>query len=579
MSANKKKKYSILSLLKPYKGLLSLLLLLAILSNTLNLILPKIIEKAIDSFKSGHFQLKEISLWFLGVTFIILLFSYLQNMSQIYTSEKVARDLRRQLSDKLSLQTFRFIQKSDPNKLLTNLTSDIDAIKNFVAQAIVSIISSIILIIGASILLLSINWRLGLLVLLIIPIIAGTFGFVFNKVRHLFKQSQQVMDHLNKVISEAILGAPLIRVLNAQINEYDKFIVESGAAKNLGISIVRLFALLLPVIVFTANLGQLIVLALGGRFVIQGSMTLGEFAAFNSYIAILIFPILIIGFMSNIIARATASHDRIVGILTAEDSFTGGDYRHPLQGNIEVNNLSLSYGEKQVLKNISFSISPHTKTAIIGPTAAGKTQLLYALSTLVQPQEGTIYYDGVSLEQYQYDELMEQIGLVFQDAIIFNLSLRENIAFNKAVSEEDLQTAIETAALSDLIRQLPEGLDTIISERGGSLSGGQKQRIMLARALAGRPKLLFLDEFTARVDSTTEKEILSQLFKNYPDITLISITQSLAPIQGYDQIILLMEGELVQKGTHQELMDSSPEYIQIFESQKSINNYQKSTTD
>ncbi|MBO9618038.1 MAG: ABC transporter ATP-binding protein [Niabella sp.] len=567
-------KPSIFLMLKPYRGLILFLLLLALASNGLTLVIPKIFQSAIDDFSKGRFQVRQVALYFLEASVLILIFTYLQSLIQTYTSERVARDLRQQLADKISRQTNVFIQETSPHKLLTNITSDVNAVKTFVSQAIVNIISSVILIIGTAILLLNINWRLGLLVLCVIPVIAVTFMLIFKKIKNLFRRSQEVIDQLNKIINESILGAALIRVLNAQFQEYNKFMEASGEAKNLGLSILRLFATLIPIIVFTANLARLAVVAVGGHYAILGSMTMGEFAAFNSYIAILIFPIILIGFMSNLIARASASYARIRQVLTAPDTAEGGNFRKELEGAIDVRDLTVAFGEKKALNGISFEVAPGSRTAIIGPTAAGKTQLFYALTTLTKPQQGTICYDAVPIETYDQQVLLRQTGLVFQDAIIFNMSLRENIAFNAEVTDNDLQKAIRTAELSEFVAALPQGLDTVVSERGASLSGGQKQRVMLARALAGNPKVLLLDEFTARVDRSTEQRIWKNVSENYPGITIISITQNLAPVKDYEQIILLMEGDLVAKGTHEQLLKSSPEYNQIYQSQQSLNNYQ-----
>ena len=562
-------KPNIFKILKPYSGMISGLLFLALLSNGLNLVIPKLIQFGIDDFTKGTFDMRQIITWFSIAAILIFVFSYLQGIIQTYASERVARDMRKKLASKISQQDYVYIQDITPGKLLTNLTSDVDAIKMFVAQAIVTIVSSIVLIIGASILLLNINWRLGLMVLLIIPIIATTFFVVFKKVKTLFKKTQEVIDWLNKVINESILGAALIRVLNAQFTEYNKFMDASGEAKNLGLSILRLFATLIPIIVLTSNLARLAVLAVGGHFVINSSMTLGEFAAFNSYIAILIFPIIMIGFMSNVIARASASYQRIHNTLEAPNFVDKGTITTTVKGDIQLENVSVYYGENPALKNISFAIKGGTKTAIIGPTAAGKTQLLYLLTTLIKPKEGAIFYDDININDYSKAALLSQIGLVFQDSIIFNMSLRENIAFNSEVTEADLQKAIETAELSDFINTLPQGLDTIVSERGSSLSGGQKQRIMLARALAINPKILLLDDFTARVDTLTENKISHNVIQNYPGITLVSVTQKIDPIKNYDQIIVIMEGELIAGGKHEYLMQHSPEYVQIYHSQKS----------
>jgi ATP-binding cassette subfamily B protein len=239
-----------------------------------------------------------------------------------------------------------------------------------------------------------------------------------------------------------------------------------------------------------------------------------------------------------------------------------------------VKNVTVNFGQKIALKDVSFSVKAGSKTAIIGPTAAGKTQLLYLLTGLLAPTSGNIYFDGKNVNEYDKESLHSQVGFVFQDSAMFNLSLRENIAFSNTVKDEYVEKAIETAELKDYIDALPEKLDTIVSERGTSLSGGQKQRIMLARALALNPKILLLDDFTSRVDANTEKKILSNIAKNYPELTLISVTQKISSIEHYDQIILLMEGELLATGTHKQLMKTSPEYVQIFDSQKSTNQYE-----
>ena len=562
-------KPNIFKILKPYSGMISALLFFALLSNGLNLVIPKIIQFGIDDYSKGVLNMRKIITWFSVAAGLIFIFTYIQSIIQTFASEKVARDMRGKLASKISEQDYAYIQDTTPAKLLTNLTSDVDAIKMFVSQAIVSIVSSLILIIGASILLLNINWRLGLIVLLIIPIIAITFFLIFKKVKTLFRKTQEVIDWLNKVINESILGAALIRVLNAQFTEYNKFMDASGEAKNLGLSILRLFATLIPIIVLTSNLARLAVLGIGGHFVIINNMTLGEFAAFNSYIAILIFPIIMIGFMSNVIARASASYQRIHQTLESPDFVDKGTVTSSVKGDIKVENVSFFYGMNPALKNISFNINRGTKNAIIGPTAAGKTQLLYLLTTLIKPKEGEILFDDININDYNREALLRRTGLVFQDSIIFNMTLRENIAFNSDVTEDDLQKAISTAELNDFIKTLPKGLETIVSERGSSLSGGQKQRIMLARALAINPTLLLLDDFTARVDTLTEQKISQNVQKNYPGITLISVTQKIDPIRDYDQIIVLMEGELIAKGKHEYLMQHSPEYVQIYQSQKS----------
>lgn len=563
------------SLLKPYRGLITLLAFLALLSNGLNLVLPKIIAAAIDAFVGHQLNMHHIIVEFLEVTAGVFILGYLQSIVQTYASEKVARDLRTRLAEKISRQSYEFLQNTSPSKLLTNLTADVDSIKTFISQAIVSIASSLVIIIGASALLLSINWKLGLIVMAIIPIIGITFYVVLRKVRALFLKAREVIDWLNKVINESILGAAIIRVVNSQQLEYNKFLDANKKALGIGLSILRLFASLIPVIIFTANMATLSILAMGGHFVITGTMSLGNLSAFNNYLAMLIFPILVIGFMSNVIAQASASYARISGVLNAPDPVETGTLKDALEGEIAVKDVSLNYKDKTVLKDITFTVAAGSRTAIIGPTAAGKTQLLHLLTALSRPNTGSIEYDGHPIADYEKETFHKQVGFVFQDSIIFNMSIRENIAFNETVTEADMQKAIDTAELHDFIDSLPDKLETVVSERGTSLSGGQKQRIMLARALAINPRVLLLDDFTARVDTNTEQKILENVRRNYPGITLLSVTQKIASIEDYQQIILLMEGEIIASGTHQELMQTCPEYVQIYQSQRSTSHYEQ----
>jgi ATP-binding cassette subfamily B protein len=569
-----KKKAGLFSVLGPYKGIVTLLIIIALAGSGVNLLIPKIIARAIDSLSASEFRAGTVITEFLLAGFGIFLFTLLQGILQVLTAERVARDLRNKVAHKISKQSYSYVVKSNPSKFLTNLTSDMDSVKMFVSQAFVGIISSLFVIIGAAVLLLTINWKLALAVLGIVPVISTAFFIVFQKVRVLFKKSREVIDALNRIINESILGAALIRVLNSQQAENQKFLEKNVESRELGLSIVRLFSILVPIIMFVSNLAVVTILALGGHYVVIGTLTLGNFAAFNSYLIMLIFPVMMIGFMSNIIASASASYERIRQVLNATPPEKDGPIQSDIRGDIILKDIQLSYGEKPILRNISFSVEAGSKTAIIGPTAGGKSQLLYLISNLVPPDEGSLELDGISMEKYSREVFHRHMGIVFQDSVIFNMTLRENIAFSDTVTEEAMWKAIETAELGEYIRALPEKLATRVSERGTSLSGGQKQRIMLARALSLDPKILLLDDFTSRVDRQTENKILCNIENNYPDLTLLSVTQKIAPVKHFDQIILLMEGEIIASGTHKDLLERSPEYMQIYSSQKTTLHYE-----
>jgi ATP-binding cassette subfamily B protein len=568
-------KPNLFSILKPYSWLTAGLILLGFATNGLNLILPKIIAKGVDIYAQTNAIATNIIWEFFFVALGTFLFAYFQSIAQTYASEKVARDLREQIVAKISQQSYTYVQKLGSGKLLTNLTSDIDNIKNFVGQAVVSIISSVFLVIGAAVLMLMIDWRLGLAVLATLPFITVAFGLVFSKLKPIFKKSQEVIDWLNKIINESVLGAAIVRVLNSKDSENTKFVEANTQATELGIKTVRMFAITFPVINFIANMAILVILLLGGHFIIVGSLTIGNFTAFVAYLGIIIFPLIMIGFLSNSISRASASYARIFDTLHAEAKEETGTITTPLRGDIELNNVAVEIGEKCILRDVSFKLKAGSRTAILGPTAAGKTHLLYLLIGILPPTAGTVLYDGKPITEYDVEALHKQVGIVFQDSIMFNMSLRENIAFSKTVTDADLKKAVETAELADFVESLPGKLDAMVMERGTSLSGGQKQRIMLARALALNPRVLLLDDFTARVDTATEQKILANVRANYPEITLVSVTQKIASIEDYDNIILLMEGEVLAQGTHKQLMKMSPEYVQIYDSQKSTNHYEE----
>lgn len=557
------------SFFRKYLRFLIPLIITATLANSLGLIIPALISKHIDIYQMlGSYNLNLILLELVGLTIAVAVFTLLQSALATFIAEKMAYDLRDQLAKKIAQQSFHYVSTTTVAKLLTIITSDVDGIKGLISQGIVAIFSALLILIGSSIALLSIDIKLALITLTIIPLIAISFSFIFGRIGKLFRAGQENLEKINKVVNESIIAASLVRVLNAEEQEKEKFDVVNNRSHDIGLSIVKGFASLFPIINLLANTSTLLILWFGGLKTISGELTLGNFAAFFAYASMLLAPVFIIAFISTTMSRAFISWQRINSVLLAPLEEVNGTITTPVIGKISFDKVSLAYSEKDVLKHISFTIQPGSKTAIVGPVSAGKSQILYLIARLIQPTTGAISIDDKPLTDYERDTLMRAIGLVFQDSVILNTTVRENIQLHESVDEESLQKAIQTAQLEDLIANLSEGLETQISERGSNLSGGQKQRLMLARALALNPRVLLLDDFTARVDRTTEKEIIDAIQKNYPNLTLVSITQKIEPIKTYDQIIVLMEGELIASGTHEELLANSLEYQQICESQK-----------
>ena len=560
---------NILNLLKPYWWLLVSVLVASLVNNGLGLFLPKIAAEIIDSLGKTSFDWGKTVMVLGVITILIFVFALAQSILQTLMAESLARDLRRKLMEKISSQNFVFVNKITPEKLLTILTSDVDNIKQAMTVGLVQIFSSIIMIVGSTVLLLGINMKLGLMVLLIVPIIGVIFVFLFGKIRKYFVKSQKVIDQLNRVISESIVASGLIRILNSQKRELEKFDEQNSTSKTIGMSILRLFSTLIPLIGLLANAAMTVILLVGGKFILAGSFTVGGLLAFNSYVYMLIFPVVVLGFISNILARAMTSIQRVTEVLESSDTNDFGELEKAIKGKITFEKVNLSFGDKQVLKNINLEIKAGQRTAILGPTGAGKTQLFYLLSGLINPDKGKILIDDVPIKKYSQKCLSEQLGLVFQDSSIFNTSIRDNIDFGKKADIDEMEKILKTAAIKDFVESLPEGLETKITERGSNLSGGQKQRLTLARALAIGPKILLLDDFTARVDKATEKDIMRELRENYQDITQVLIAQQISSVIDFDQIIFLMEGEVLACGTHKELLEKCPEYEQLYSLQMS----------
>lgn len=563
------KQETLVSFLKDFKLLIFAVVLLSLIVNVLTLILPRINARVIDSLQNLTYNKDEALMLFGVITTVILILTLVQNVLSSITAEKIAAELRKQLVNKISRQSFSYVNQVTTSKLLTNLTADVDAVKQFINQGIVFAFAAVVQLIGSIILLLSINWRLAIPILLTIPVLGVAFMFIFGRLEKYFAQAQEVIDKLNRVINETIVGSALVRVLNGHKFEDAKFLVSNNEARDIGTKIVNGFAGLIPIINVVVNVSFLVVLGYGGIQVIEGGLSAGDFSAFFSYIFIFIFPIVMLGFIAGSIGRAFATYTRLREVLDAEEPKPNGDLKSEIKGSVELKAVTLDIDNKRILEDINLTVKPQTRVGIIGPTAAGKTQIFYLITGLIQPNSGEILVDGKPISEYDSNSLYSQMGMVFQDSIIFNTTLRENIAFRSGeVSDEEIWKAIETAELKDFVDTLPNGLDEKISERGTSLSGGQKQRLTLARALALNPKILLLDDFTARVDINTEKKIFQNLANNYPEITIIAITQKIKSIEEFDNVVLVMEGELVASGTHAELLKNSLEYQQIYKSQQ-----------
>ena len=564
------KRDNIISFLKPYTKWIILLFILSAFSSVGNLLVPRITGSALDVYKQNNLPQGQVYLLQIGLIAVgVLIFTVLQSIVTTYLSARVVANMRLKMAKKLSVQTNQFIAKQTTGKILTNFNSDVQTISDLVSQGVVTFFSASLLLIGSIVSLLSINWYLALWVLSIIPLIVLLFVFVFGSIGKLFRASQANLDKINRIINESIVAAGLVRVLNSQRSEINKFNQASLVSKELNLKIVYAFSTLIPVVNFLSNMAILSIVWIGGDLVIKSQLSLGDLSAFISYIGLLITPIFLLSFVSTTASRAVVSLKRINEITESVPEFVEGNHKGKLEGKIEFKDISLNIQNRSVLRNINLDFKAGQRIAILGPTGSGKTQLMYLLTALQKSSSGKILIDDIDILDWSPASLYSQMGLVFQDSLIFTTSLQENISLKNDIEKSEMDRIINTSQLHDLIMSLPQGLDTEISERGTNLSGGQKQRLMLARALAINPSILLLDDFTARVDLATEQSIQAALKDNYPKLTLVNITQKIEPVKDYDQIVLIMEGEIIATGKHTELLESCLEYKQIWESQQS----------
>jgi ATP-binding cassette, subfamily B, bacterial len=551
-------------LITQYKFYLSTLFVIVVLVTGLSLAIPNITGEIIKTIEAESVNYNLI--WLMA---IVVLFLTCVETAQIVVGakfrEKVGFDLRAKLMSKVTTQNYANVNQIGIGQIITLFGSDVNNVKDIMAGELVLSIKALLLFVGALVIIFATNWKLGLIAFISLPVIVFAFGYIFKSVTKYFKLSQENQTDLNNAISQNIYGSNLVRVQNSQTWETSKFNFVTNEAKNISFKIIGAFSSLIPIINTISNWTTFAILYFGALTYIAGQIKLGDINAYISYYALLTAPIFIIGFNSQGIARLGVSLKRINELLGSSEEAANGSYDKPIQKTIQLKNVNLEYAGKKVLKDINFEIHIGQKTAIVGPTGAGKSLLINLLTGMIQPTNGQVLIDDIELANWDQSYTKDRITTVFQESLIFAGDLRQNVVLDRDFDQVKYDIALQTATLDELART-KDG----VSELGGNLSGGQKQRLTLARALYNKPQVLLLDDFTARVDKATENTIQANLIRIYPGTTIVTISQNIQTIQDYDQIILIMEGEILMTGTHQELMEGSPEYRQIYQSQQTI---------
>ncbi len=540
------------------------------------LYIPQLIRRAIDMIASGSFLLSNVmilSAQMVGIAFIIAVSRFSWRYFIHGSSRRIEQQLREKLFVHLQSLSSTFYRKAKTGDLMARFTNDMRAIRMASAMALVAFIDGFFMTIAILVILFSQNPLLTLYSISPLPII--TIGVIFfgRIIGERFRRIQEGFSNLSEMAQESISG---IRVLKTFVRE--KAFVKRFARTNQdyterNMALVRIWGLFFPLVAFLAGITTLIFLLLGGRAVMEGSLSPGEFTAFLSYLHMLIWPMMGAGFTINMIQRAGASLGRINKILNEVPDISSppAAITHRIDGNINIRNLTFSYPESQepVLSDISLDIPRGSILGILGKIASGKSSLVQLLPRILDPPDGTLFIDDRDIKSYELGTLRSAIGMVPQDGFLFSASIRENIAFGSKNGNGDLLKKV--ACISTIDRDFntfPDGWDTIVGERGVTLSGGQKQRVAMSRALASDASIYIFDDSLSSVDTETEDFILRELFPFISGKTLILISHRISTLKAADHIIVLDKGRIIQQGRHDELITVRGFYADIYKLQQ-----------
>jgi ATP-binding cassette subfamily B multidrug efflux pump len=501
------------------------------------------------------------------------LFSFLQAFWAEKNSQAVAYDLRNDLYAKIQNLSFSYHDRNQTGQLMVRATDDVEKVRLFIGQGLLQLLGAVILLTGTVIILFTSNVSLAWTAMPILPVAIVIFVVFASLAQPMFTKVQQKLSYLNTVLQENLAGIKVIKSFTREKQQQSKFRAAADDTMAQSIAVSRLFTFMFPFIFMVANLGQAAILYVGGKQIVTGLLTLGEWQEFSLYLMYLFFPIMMFGMIVTQMGQASASAERIFEILDAKSDIVDKPDAQKLpdvQGNVKFENVTFRYfsGGEPVLNKVSFEAKSGETIALLGATGSGKTTIINLLPRFYDPSEGSITIDGHDLRDVTLDSLRSQIGIVLQETTLFSGTIRENIAFGKPdATLDEIQKAAQAAAAHDFIMSFPEGYDTHVGERGTTLSGGQKQRVAIARALLLGPRILILDDSTSSVDLTTEAQIQEALETLMQGRTSFVIAQRISTVINADKILVLDKGEIVAQGKHADLMEEEPIYAEIYNSQ------------
>lgn len=558
--------------------------------NGIWILFPIVIRNAVQALNTTVTtqRLLKYSLYLLAVAVAKGIFQYLTRWILIGVSREIEFDLRNNLFNHLERLSYSYYQRTRTGDIMARMTNDLNAVRMLVGPGIMYTANTIVFTAVSLVFMLSISPRLTLFAFLPLPVFSIVVQYFGRQIHERFERIQAMFSDISARAQENFSGARLIRAYVQEEAEIELFERANEEYVGRSLKLVRLMGMLWPTLQALLGVAIVIVLFIGGREVISHRINVGDFAAFNTNMVQLTWPIIALGWVINIFQRGTASLARIENILNEKPEVTDADVPaaggpQEIRGEIEFCNLSFHYGQtlqaaeqgegrahgdENVLRDVSLRIPAGTSLAIVGPTGSGKSTLVSLIPRIYDSAQGSVLIDGRPIREFPLEVLRRNIGFVPQETFLFSDTIRENIAFGaQDASDAEVRRVAEAASIASDIESFPEGFNTLVGERGLTLSGGQKQRTAIARALIRNPRILVLDDALSSVDTQTEDRILNHLRDVMQGRTTIFISHRVSTVQNADRIAVLRNGQIVEYGTHNELIDRDGYYKELYDKQ------------
>ena len=536
----------------------------------LALLIPYVLRYTIDGLKTlmNKETLLLYALLIVSISIMAGFFRFLMTRRLMGVAFQIEYELRNDLFSHLQKLSLSYFHKTKTGDIMARATNDLKAVRMLVGPGIRNLLNTIIMGSAAIILMLIIDYKLTLYSLIPLPVLTIAVTIFSSRIFYRFQKVQEQFSSISVGVQENLTGIRVVKAYVQEGNEKRKFKQLNQDYMDKNISLVKIWGLFFPFIMLIAGIGMVIVLWLGGRLVMGGKISLGQFVQFNGYLMMLTWPMMALGWAINLVQRGSASMGRLIEILDQAPEIKDSEYLEDirtLEGEIEFKNVSFAYDKKVILKNIDLKIPKGITIGIIGPTGSGKSTLVNLIPRLLEVREGSLTIDGMEIKSIPLKILRKNIGYVPQETFLFSESLKENIIYGlEGFDEAKLRRAVSISALSDEIERFSQRYETPVGERGVTLSGGQKQRTALSRAIIREPKILILDDAFSSVDVHTEEKILKQLRKFRKRRTCILVSHRTSTIEDADWIVVLKDGRIVEQGTHEELVARSGIYTDIW---------------